>query len=407
MRVFIATRCVVTVVILAACTTSRKFFIRFRKKVFPGIVPEVLCTLYTGQKPLALHMGSKCYLLPSRLWTASRSGDEGLEARRSRKALEEDVVIMVSQNSNLADATHVASCTKAGALLRAEEEDQGRGTGPKMGDELVNHDDVVQVAILTGSTGVLGGAMARGLAARGANVVITSREQQQCDDVAGSIRESGGSAIGVVADVTKEEDLVRLRDETLAKWGKIDILVNAAGGNKKEAVVQPDGSFFDVPIDAVRGVMDLNFAGTVLPCIILGKAIAESEGGGTIVNIGSMAAEKATLTRVMGYSASKAAVTNFTRWLSVELAKKHGEKVRVNALAPGFFLGEQNRALLTNPDGSYSARGEDIVRGTPMNRFGQAEELVGPLVWLCSDASKFVTGAIIPIDGGFSVYSGV
>lgn len=261
--------------------------------------------------------------------------------------------------------------------------------------------------MLTGSSGALGSAMAKGLAARGAHVVITGRHQDQCDEVVNSIEKEGGSAIAVVADVLQEADLERLRDTVLEKWGKIDILVNAAGGNKKEAVVGPDDSFFNVPIDAVRGVMDLNFSGTVLPCIILGKVMAEAPDGGVIINISSMAAEKATLTRVMGYSASKAAVTNFTRWLSVELAKKYGEKVRVNAISPGFFIGEQNRALLTNEDGSLTSRGQTIIDGTPMARFGEAKELIGPLIWLCSDASKFITGAVIPVDGGFSVFSGV
>eukprot|EP00516_Mucochytrium_quahogii_P005144 CAMPEP_0203759730 /NCGR_PEP_ID=MMETSP0098-20131031/12885_1 /ASSEMBLY_ACC=CAM_ASM_000208 /TAXON_ID=96639 /ORGANISM=" , Strain NY0313808BC1" /LENGTH=248 /DNA_ID=CAMNT_0050652899 /DNA_START=163 /DNA_END=909 /DNA_ORIENTATION=+ len=248
--------------------------------------------------------------------------------------------------------------------------------------------------------------MARGLAKRGACVVITGRRQAECDEVAASIRQDGGKAVGIAADVTNKGDMEKLRDETVSKWGKINVLVNAAGGNMPGATIPPDGSFFDVPIEAVSGVMNVNFIGTVLPCIVLGQELSKHDGS-SIVNISSMAAEKATITRVMGYSASKAAVTNFTRWLSVEFAKKFGEKIRVNAISPGFFVGEQNRALLLNADGSLTARGNDIITGTPMGRFGNAEELVGPLIWLCSDASKFITGAVIPVDGGFSVFSGV
>jgi len=264
-----------------------------------------------------------------------------------------------------------------------------------------------KVCVVTGSCGVLGGAMARGLAARGAKVVITGTKKDECDATSKDIVDSGFESIGIEADVTKEDDLQRMRAVILEKWGKINVLINAAGGNMPGATVPPHSSFFDVPIDDVRKVMDVNFIGTVLPCLVFGKAIEQGEEGGVIINISSMAAEKATITRVMGYSASKAAVSNLTRWLATELGKKHGEKVRVNALAPGFFLGDQNRALLMNEDGTLTARGNKIIEGTPFGRFGKPEELLGPVVWLCSDASKFITGAIIPIDGGFSSFSGV
>jgi NAD(P)-dependent dehydrogenase (short-subunit alcohol dehydrogenase family) len=191
----------------------------------------------------------------------------------------------------------------------------------------------------------------------------------------------------------------------MARWGRVDALVNAAGGNMPQANVVGDLTFFDLSREAFGQVLDLNLVGTLLPSQVFGKAMKEA-GRGSIVNISSMAAQR-PLTRVIGYAAAKAAVDNFTRWLAVELATKYGEGLRVNAIAPGFFVGEQNRALLLNEDNTLTARGQLIVDHTPMKRFGLPDELVGAAVWLCSDASKFVTGIVVPVDGGFSAFAGI
>ena len=201
------------------------------------------------------------------------------------------------------------------------------------------------------------------------------------------------------------DQLESARALIIEKWSQIDILVNCAGGNMKGATITPDQQFFDLSVDDFSKVNDLNLKGTVLPSIVFGEAMAKTKKG-CIINISSMAAAQA-ITRILGYSASKAAVDNFTKWLAVELAHKYGEGLRVNAIAPGFFMAEQNRALLLNEDGSLTARAQTIVNETPMKRFGQPEELVSTLLWLCSDSSSFVTGVIIPVDGGFSAFSGV
>lgn len=262
-----------------------------------------------------------------------------------------------------------------------------------------------KVALVTGSTGVLGGAMARGLASAGAKVGIIGRRAERAEQVASEIVAAGGQAIALPGDVLDVAQLEAVRDGALAEWGRIDILVNAAGGNVAEAVIMPDQSFFDMPRDAFDKVVGLNLTGTLLPIQVLGQSMAEA-GSGSIVNISSMAAQRA-LTRVVGYSAAKSGIDNLTRWLAVELAQKHGSGLRVNAIAPGFFIGEQNRSLLLNEDDSLTSRGQQIIDQTPMGRFGEADELVGTLLWLCSDASRFVTGVVVPVDGGFSVYSGV
>lgn len=199
--------------------------------------------------------------------------------------------------------------------------------------------------------------------------------------------------------------MVKAKETILSKYGTIDILVNAAGGNLPGAIITPDQKFFDLKMDEFQKVVDLNLKGTVLPVKVFCDVMAD-RGKGVIINIASMASFR-PITRVVGYSAAKAAVDNFTQWLAVEMAKKYGEGIRVNAIAPGFFITEQNKALLTNPDGSYTARGEAAIRQTPFARFGVPDELTGTLVWLCSDASKFVTGVTIPVDGGFNVFFGV
>ena len=270
-----------------------------------------------------------------------------------------------------------------------------------------------KVAVVTGGTGVLGGAMARGLAAAGAKVAILGRREAKAREVADAIAAAGNNAMPLPADVLDEDSLRAARQKLLDNWGGVDILINAAGGNRPDATVFGDITFFNVPRFALEGVVGLNFTGTVLPIQTFGEPMAE-QGKGSIINISSMAAQK-VLTRVMGYSAAKAAVDNLTRWLAVDLAEKHGAGLRVNAIAPGFFIGEQNRALLIKEDPAHGAldspslteRGQQIVDHTPMGRFGEPDELVGAATWLASDASSFVTGIVVPIDGGFSAASGI
>ena len=262
-----------------------------------------------------------------------------------------------------------------------------------------------RVAVVTGATGVLGGAMARGLAEAGAKVGILGRRVERAKEVAAEIENAGGETLPLPADVLDREQLEAAREAALGRWGRVDILVNAAGGNVQAAAVAEDAEVFGVPEEALRQAMDLNLMGTVLPCQVFGEAMARA-GVGSIVNVSSMAAQK-PLTRVVGYSAAKAAVENLTRWLAVELSDKYGAGLRVNAVAPGFFLGEQNRAMLVNDDGGLTQRGQKIVDHTPAGRFGEPEEVVGTIVWLCSPSSSFVNGIVVPVDGGFSAFAGV
>ena len=266
-----------------------------------------------------------------------------------------------------------------------------------------------KVAVVTGATGVLGGAMARGLAATGARVGVLGRSRERAERVVEEISGSGGGAISLVADVLEKEALEAARNTVLERWGKVDILVNAAGGNVPEAISGAEAAYFDLPQQALEQVVDLNLLGTILPAQVFGEVMVEAEGReaeGSIVNISSAAAQR-PLTGVVAYAAAKAATENFTRWLAVELAQKYGAGLRVNAIAPGFFVGEQNRRLLLNEDGSLTERGRKIVEHTPAGRFGEPDELVGTLVWLCSPGARFVNGAVIPIDGGFDAFSGV
>jgi NAD(P)-dependent dehydrogenase (short-subunit alcohol dehydrogenase family) len=262
-----------------------------------------------------------------------------------------------------------------------------------------------KVVVVTGGTGVLGNAMCKALANAGAAVVIIGRRKEAADQLAQHINNSGGTAIGISADVLNKEQLLAAREVIINQFGKLDILVNGAGGNMPGAVVMPDKTIFDLNIDDFRSVVDLNLTGSVLPTQIFGESLAATKQG-IIINISSMTAIR-PLTRVLGYGAAKAAISNFTQWLAVEMAKKFGEGIRVNAIAPGFFLTEQNRNLLTNADGSLTERGQLIIRGTPFGRFGEPDELSGTLLWLCSDASKFVSGIVVPVDGAFSAYGGV
>lgn len=261
-----------------------------------------------------------------------------------------------------------------------------------------------KVAIVTGGYGVLGGSIAIGLAAAGARVALLGRSRDAGNAQAELVRASGAQCTVLQADVLDIEQLRTARDELLAEWGSIDILVNAAGGNVQRARTDTT-SVFDMPMDAYREVIDLNLHGSVLPTMVFGEVMAR-QGKGSIVNISSMAAMQA-LSGVPGYSIAKAGIDNFTRWMAVEMARKHGGGVRVNAVAPGFFVSEQNRAVLLTADGGYTERAQKIIAKTPMGRFGSAEELNGAVQWLCSDAASFVTGVVIPVDGGFSVFSGV
>ncbi len=260
--------------------------------------------------------------------------------------------------------------------------------------------------VITGGGGVLCGTMAKALGRAGANIAVLDLLETAAAKVADEIKAAGGRAIAVQCDVLDKASLESAKEKVAAELGRIDVLINGAGGNKKEATTSPDMPFFDLPKDAVRFVFDLNFLGTLLPSQVFGKEMAEA-GAGTILNVSSMCAFS-PLTKVAAYSAAKAAVSNFTQWLAVHICQNYSKDVRVNAIAPGFFLTEQNRFLLTDEKtGELTARGQTIIDHTPMGRFGQAEELVGTVMWLLSDAAKFVTGIVVPIDGGFSAFSGV
>jgi NAD(P)-dependent dehydrogenase (short-subunit alcohol dehydrogenase family) len=262
-----------------------------------------------------------------------------------------------------------------------------------------------KTALVTGGTGVLGGAMAHGLASAGAKVAVMGRRQAQAETVAAEIVAAGGQAQALPADVLDRVQLEQACQTMLSTWGKIDILVNAAGGNAPAATVGPDDRFFDVPVDALRQVVDLNWFGTVLPCQVFAAAMADQKQG-CIVNISSMAAMHA-MTRVVAYGAAKVAVENLTRWLAVELAQKYGNGLRVNAIAPGFFIGEQNRRLLLDEQNNLTQRGQTIINKTPAQRFGEPDELIATLIWLCGPGASFVNGVVVPVDGGFSAFSGV
>ncbi|HSH82430.1 MAG TPA: SDR family oxidoreductase [Herpetosiphonaceae bacterium] len=267
-----------------------------------------------------------------------------------------------------------------------------------------------QVAIVTGSTGVLGGAMARGLARAGASVGILGRRKERAEAVVAEIENAGGQALALPADVLDQAQLEAARAAVLERWGRIDILVNAAGGNVAAATLSGDRTFWELPREAFAQVFELNLLGTLLPSQIFGEAMVQPRSGeqprGSIVNISSMAAQRA-ITRVVGYSAAKAAVDNFTRWLAVELGRSYGGGLRVNAIAPGFFIGDQNRDLLLDPEGNLTQRGRTIIDHTPAGRFGEPEELISTLIWLCSPGARFVNGVVLPVDGGFSAFSGV
>jgi NAD(P)-dependent dehydrogenase (short-subunit alcohol dehydrogenase family) len=251
----------------------------------------------------------------------------------------------------------------------------------------------------------LGYAFIKALSKAGATVGVLGRNEKVANERVQEIIEAGGQAIALIADVQNESALKECCNKVIHSFGKIDGLVNAAGGNVPEGVLQPGDDIFSMNVEGMKKAMDVNLWGTVLPTLIFGKAIADN-GQGSIVNISSVSVPR-TLTKVLGYSMGKSAVESFNKWMAVELANRYGDKIRMNALVPGFFLTEQNRTLLTNEDGSYTGRGESVIKQTPFNRFGQPEELGGALVWMLSDASKFVTGTTITVDGGFNSFSGV
>ena len=262
-----------------------------------------------------------------------------------------------------------------------------------------------KVAIITGAGGVLGGSIARSFIQEGAKVVAIDIRKEQLDIQIKELCATGGEAIGVVGNVLDMDSLEKVAKEVIGKWGRIDILINIAGGNMPGATLTPDQSVFDMNISDWDKVVNLNLNGTVLPSLVFGKIMAQQKKG-SIINISSMAAYSA-ITRVPGYSAAKTAVSNFTQWMAMEMAMKYGDGVRVNAVAPGFFIGDQNRAVLINPDGSLTERSKKVLAKTPMNRFGDISELNGAVQFLCSEAASFITGTIIPVDGGFSSFSGV
>lgn len=262
-----------------------------------------------------------------------------------------------------------------------------------------------RVAVVTGGTGVLGGAMAHALAGAGARVAVLGRRADVADRVARDLTDAGGQALALPADVLDADALEGAAATLEATWGPADVLVNAAGGNRADALVHEDATLFDLDPDAFRAVVDLNLTGTLMPTQAFARGMA-NRGRGSVVNVSSMAAQK-PLTRVIGYAAAKAGVDNLTQWLATYAATTWGPGVRVNAVAPGFFLGEQNRALLTEADGTPTPRGRQILEHTPMGRFGDPSDLAGTLLWLASDASAFVTGVVVPVDGGYAAFGGV
>ena len=263
-----------------------------------------------------------------------------------------------------------------------------------------------QTIVIPGGAGVLGGEMACALVKCGANVVILDRDLSRADSLKERLRHGPGSGKLAQADVLSKESLLKARDMIKGEFGKVQGLINAAGGNMPAATTGPERSFFDLPEEAVKQVVDLNLVGSILPSQVFGRMMAD-QGDGIIINISSMSAYR-PLTRTVGYSASKAAVTNFTQWLAVHMAHEYSPRIRVNAIAPGFFHTSQNHYLLYDEKtGELTPRGKTIIDHTPMRRFGSPEDLLGAVLWLLSPASEFVTGAVIPIDGGFSAFSGV
>lgn len=262
-----------------------------------------------------------------------------------------------------------------------------------------------KVAVVTGGGGVLGGSISKSLVKAGVKVAILDIREENVNNRVKELEELGGEAFGVVSSVLDVEDLKKTRQTLLDKWGRIDILINAAGGNMPGATLTEDQTIFDMKIEDFEKVNDLNMNGTVYPSLVFGETMA-AQGEGSIITISSMATYSA-ITRVLGYSTAKTAINIFTQWMAMEMATKFNEKIRVNSIAPGFFIGDQNRKVLINEDGSYTERSKKVLARTPMGRFGDISELNGAVQFLCSDAASFITGVILPVDGGFSSFSGV
>jgi len=264
-----------------------------------------------------------------------------------------------------------------------------------------------KTAVITGGGGILGSTIARGLGLAGARIAICDIREDMANKAAEELIREGITARGFALDVLKRESLEKCCESVIGEFERVDILISAAGGNQKGATTSADQSFFDLSEEAMRMVVDLNlFGGAVFPAQIFGREMVKNPDGGSIINLSSMAAIR-PLTRTAGYSAAKAAVSNFTMWLAVHMAQEYSPKVRVNALAPGFFLTEQNRYLLLDEGGNPTPRGKQIIDHTPANRYGDPKDLVGAALWLASDASEFVTGIVLPVDGGFAAYCGV
>ena len=262
-----------------------------------------------------------------------------------------------------------------------------------------------KVIVITGAGGVLGGSISKSLSQAGAKVAVLDIRQENLDNQVHEIKSGGGMAVGFCCNVLDTTDLEDVSKKITEKWGQIDVLINCAGGNVPGATLTPEQTIFDMKMEDWEKVIELNQDGTILPCLVFGKIIAQQKKG-CIINISSMATYSA-LTRVPGYSVAKTGINIFTKWLATEMAMKFGDQIRVNAIAPGFFIGDQNRAILINPDGSLTERSKKVLAKTPMGRFGNISELNGLVHFLCSDSASFITGTIIPVDGGFSAFSGV
>jgi NAD(P)-dependent dehydrogenase (short-subunit alcohol dehydrogenase family) len=262
-----------------------------------------------------------------------------------------------------------------------------------------------KVVIITGATGVLGASMSLAVAEAGARVVVMGRDAARAEARADAIRKAGGEALVLLADVLDQAQLEAACEQIMATWGRIDGLVNAAGGNMPGATVSPSQDLFDVSIADTRRAVDLNLFGTIIPTTVFGRVMAQ-QGRGAIVNISSLTAQR-PLTRVLGYTLAKSSIESYTQWMAVELGQRYGGKIRMNAIAPGVFLTEQNRHLMLEADGALSERARKFMANTPFQRFGEPEELTGTLIYLLSDASRFVTGETVLVDGGFNAYSGV
>lgn len=259
------------------------------------------------------------------------------------------------------------------------------------------------VVVITGGTGILGRCIAKYLALEGAKVIILGRKEEVGKKIVDDIVAAGGQCEFMKTDVMNQAAVEKNCNDILAKYGKVDTLLNAAGGNMPGATIGPEDNFFNLKAEEFQTVLNLNLTGTVIPTQVFLKPMVK-QGKGSVINFSSMAAFR-PLTRVCGYAAAKAGISNFTAFMATECAKKFGERIRVNAIAPGFFLTEQNRSLLTNPDGTYTKRGQDVIRQTPFGRMGEPEELCGTIHYLMSDAAKFVTGTVAVVDGGFNVFA--